>query len=110
MAKLPKDKQSHVFAMAQRRARVAELYLSGKAQQEIAAEVGVSQMTVSTDLTALRKAWLRSLSVMFAAPFRKCRWARGATRTPRPTWLMTRTAATSGPSSATAPSPRARRR
>lgn len=60
MAKLPKNKQNHVFAMAQRRARVATLYLAGKTQQQIAAEVGVSQMTVSTDLAALRKAWLAS--------------------------------------------------
>jgi len=60
VGKLPKNKQNHVFAMAQRRARVAELYLSGKTQQQIAADVGVSQMTVSTDFAALRKAWLAS--------------------------------------------------
>lgn len=38
--------------------RVAALYLQGKTQTEIARVVGVSQMTVSNDLAALRKEWL----------------------------------------------------
>lgn len=43
--------------MADRRRDVAALYLAGKVQTEIAAELGVNQATVSRDLTALQKMW-----------------------------------------------------
>lgn len=60
MAKLPKNKQNGTFAIARRRAKVAAMYLLGDTQQEIAKAVGVSQVTVSYDLAAVRKQWLAS--------------------------------------------------
>lgn len=47
-------------AIADRRQKVAEMYLARRTQQEIAAAVGVDQATVSRDLTAVRKEWLAS--------------------------------------------------
>jgi len=44
-------------ATVQRRTRVAQMYLSGVTQDAIARGVGVSQMTVSNDLAALREEW-----------------------------------------------------
>lgn len=43
--------------IAERRPKVAALYLAGKVQTEIAAELGVDQATVSRDLKALQKEW-----------------------------------------------------
>jgi hypothetical protein len=48
------------FTAAERRQRIAVLYLAGKYQSEIAAEVGVTQQQVSYDLKAIRAAWLAS--------------------------------------------------
>jgi hypothetical protein len=46
--------------MAKRRARVAELYLHGRYQWDIATELGVTQGTISTDLKAIREVWRAS--------------------------------------------------
>lgn len=45
------------LAMAERRRRVAALYLRGETQAEIASAVGVDQGTVSRDLEALHADW-----------------------------------------------------
>jgi hypothetical protein len=44
--------------MTERRQKVAEMYLRGEYQSEIAAKLNVDQATVSRDLTELRKEWL----------------------------------------------------
>lgn len=49
--------------LADRRRRVAELYLRGKYQSEIASELGVSQPTISRDLYYLQREWLKSALV-----------------------------------------------
>jgi len=46
--------------IAERRKRVAELYLEGKWQTEIAKIVGVTQQQVSHDLGVLRRLWIQS--------------------------------------------------
>lgn len=46
--------------IARDRRRVADLYLKGWLQSDIAIEIGATQATVSRDLKALRKAWLAS--------------------------------------------------
>lgn len=46
--------------IAQRRQRVAELYVKSWTQFAIAEELGISQPTVSCDLKAVRKQWLES--------------------------------------------------
>lgn len=43
--------------IAQRRDKVASMYLSSRTQSEIAEAVGVTQRTVSNDLSALQKQW-----------------------------------------------------
>lgn len=48
------------LAITQRRQRVAEHYLMGWTQPAIAAELDVSQSTVSTDLKAIEQAWRNS--------------------------------------------------
>lgn len=45
--------------IARDRRRIADLYLQGKLQAEIADEIGVDQSTVSRDLRALHREWLR---------------------------------------------------
>src|SRR5262245_54441350 len=45
----------------ERRQRVAAMYVRGASQMAIAAEVGVTQATVSTDLKAIRELWLKSM-------------------------------------------------
>jgi hypothetical protein len=59
---LPNDKNrgNGETVIADRRRRVAHLYMAGKAQCEIAAELNCSQPTVSLDLAALQKEWLAS--------------------------------------------------
>lgn len=42
------------------RRRIADLYLKGWLQNDIAAEVGLSQGTISLDLKVLHKAWVAS--------------------------------------------------
>jgi hypothetical protein len=54
---MPQHKQEVVN---HRRHQVAELYLGGKYQVEIARLVGVSQQQVSLDLKAVQRAWLAS--------------------------------------------------
>jgi DNA-binding transcriptional regulator LsrR (DeoR family) len=49
--------------VAERRVKVAELYLHQKTQSEIAQIVGVNQGTVSTDLKAIQKQWRESAIV-----------------------------------------------
>lgn len=46
--------------LARDRRRIAELYLEGRLQVDIAREVGLSQSTVSNDLKALQRMWLKS--------------------------------------------------
>lgn len=43
----------------ERRVIVADMYLTGYSQPQIAEELGISQPTVSRDLTAIRKQWQR---------------------------------------------------
>ena len=44
--------------LAMRRQQVAEMYLRGKYQTDIASEMNVNQATISRDLAELRKEWL----------------------------------------------------
>lgn len=53
------------YLRLERRNRVAEHYLKGWTQQEIAASEKVAQATVSADLAAIRKGWLESSMVNF---------------------------------------------
>lgn len=53
-------RQNPAVARAERRQRVASLYISGKSQMEIARIVNVTQGTISNDLAAVRKEWLAS--------------------------------------------------
>lgn len=48
-------------AMAARRARVAEGQLQGKSYRQMAAELGVSDCTISNDVQFLRRQWARTL-------------------------------------------------
>lgn len=50
---------------ARDRRRVADLYLQGWIQADIAAETGLSQPTISRDLKAIQKEWLTSTLVDF---------------------------------------------
>jgi predicted transcriptional regulator len=47
-------------AIARRRATVADLYVQGWMQSEIAGQIGVSQPTVSMDIKAIQKEWRES--------------------------------------------------
>jgi hypothetical protein len=49
--------------ISDRRAKVAELYLRGVRQTQIAADLDVNQATISRDLAALRDEWLQSALV-----------------------------------------------
>ncbi len=53
-------KRSHKLAIAQRRQKVADLYLQGWPQMEIAAHLGCAQTTVSGDLRRVRQEWRES--------------------------------------------------
>ena len=52
--------QNNKSIISERRKRIAELYLQGKWQTEIAKEVGVTQQQVSQDLAVLRRLWMQS--------------------------------------------------
>jgi predicted transcriptional regulator len=52
--------------MLERREKVAALYLSGKPQWKIGQMLGVTQMTVSNDLAALRKQWMETAQMEFS--------------------------------------------
>jgi predicted transcriptional regulator len=58
-----KNRKNALQVRVDRRRRVAELYLRGLSQVEIAGQLGCSQPTVSNDLTSLRDEWL-ALAVM----------------------------------------------
>ncbi len=45
------------FRIEQRRQQVADLYLKGSTQAQIARQLGVAQSTVSADLKAIRREW-----------------------------------------------------
>jgi hypothetical protein len=49
--------QNDETRMTERRERVAGMYIEGKTQHQIAEVVGVSQMTISNDLKAIRETW-----------------------------------------------------
>lgn len=51
---MPQNSKHHIN---ERRAKIAELYLEGHYQQEIAKKLGVNQSQVSRDLKALSKQW-----------------------------------------------------
>lgn len=51
--------------VARDRKKIAELYLKGRLQVDIAEEVGVDQSTVSRDIKTLHDEWLRSALVNF---------------------------------------------
>lgn len=53
-------RKSNKEIVARRRAIVAELYLKGYYQSEIAQQVNVTQQQISSDLKALRKQWKES--------------------------------------------------
>jgi hypothetical protein len=53
--------------VAQRRAKVSELYLSGWTQKRIAAEIKVSEFTVSEDIHALIAHWSRTAGINISA-------------------------------------------
>ena len=55
--KLKKIKVTNSVRMAQRREKVAELYLSGLSMMVIAKELKITDATVCTDLQALRSQW-----------------------------------------------------
>lgn len=46
--------------IAERRGRVARLYLQGRDQSDIASELGIAQATISKDLEKIRTAWRES--------------------------------------------------
>ena len=51
--------------LARDRRKIAELYLEGYLQADIADDVGLSQSTVSSDIKALQKEWLASALIDF---------------------------------------------
>lgn len=53
--------------LARDRRRIADFYLSGWLQADIAVEVGVDQSTISRDLKALQKDWLNSALIDYNA-------------------------------------------
>jgi hypothetical protein len=52
--------------LAQRRARVVEMYFQGKYQHEIATDLGVTVRTIARDLKAMEEEWLESAVTDFA--------------------------------------------
>jgi len=51
--------------LARDRRKIADLYLKGWIQADIAAEIGMAQQTVSNDIKALQKDWLASALIDF---------------------------------------------
>ena len=49
--------KQEIFRIEQRRQQVAELYVKGSTQSQIARQLGVAQSTVSVDLKAIRREW-----------------------------------------------------
>jgi len=58
-------KQRSNSQLARDRRKIADLYLKGWLQADIAEELGISDSTVSRDLAAMRKAWLKSALMDF---------------------------------------------
>lgn len=56
---------SDEFRIMKRRRRVAEAYLSGKSQVQVAEELGVSVNTIASDLQEIRKVWLAQMREAF---------------------------------------------
>jgi hypothetical protein len=52
-----KNRKNDQYQRCERQRQVAELYLRGRSQVEIAYELGCSQPTVSNDLAAIRREW-----------------------------------------------------
>jgi hypothetical protein len=52
-----KTKKRQKFAQAERRRQVAELYLSGLTQEQVAARLHTTQKTVSKDVAAVEEMW-----------------------------------------------------
>lgn len=59
------DNRREAAQVARDRKRIAELYLQGWLQVDIAQDVGIDQSTVSRDLKAIRDEWLKSTLVDF---------------------------------------------
>jgi hypothetical protein len=59
---LPKSKPKHLSTIdiERRRAEIADLYIQGRKQYDIAQLYGVSQQQISLDLKAIRAQWLES--------------------------------------------------
>lgn len=60
MAGHGKPSKNEALAILERRKKVAELYIRGKTQYAIAAELGVKRSCVMDDLTAVRRMWQES--------------------------------------------------
>lgn len=60
-------KTARQFNIAERRAKVAALYLRGRTQSEIAAELGCSRFLVTKDIRALMADWQRRAEIDIAA-------------------------------------------
>jgi hypothetical protein len=56
---MPRNK-SEELALQQRRKQVAEMYLRGQTQWQIAHQMGVNQAQISRDLKVIRREWLNS--------------------------------------------------
>ena len=53
------------YIIAERRAKISKMYLSGMAQFEISNETDISQQQISSDLKVLRKEWINSALIDF---------------------------------------------
>lgn len=58
-------KRRSTAQLARDRRKIADLYLQGWIQADIAAELGISQPTVSNDIAALQSDWLASALIDF---------------------------------------------
>jgi predicted transcriptional regulator len=56
---------SQTMKAVDRRVEIAEMYLKGRRQSEIAQELGTTQATISRNLAAVREEWLKSALVNF---------------------------------------------
>ena len=61
------SRQRDPAQLARDRRKIADLYLQGRLQADIAAELEINQSTVSRDLKALHKEWLAAALVDFGA-------------------------------------------
>lgn len=57
MAKAPRPTKEEAVALAERRRRVADLYVQGWRQADIGVRLGIDQGTVSRDLKTIQKEW-----------------------------------------------------